>query len=211
MWREFAGRVSGLPQMRTTSGPLAKTAEVLSPQSLPPKPKRRRGKFWILFVALLIGVVAWITASGSPFAQAAREMAGWKHDQVILDKPFTVAPHTFRYYKFFLPEGSANVSIVGQFTTDAQKREDQESDNGIAVCVMNEAAFAMWQKGSATGWIYDSGIVPAGTMRADIPAGAGTYYLVFSNKASPKTAKTVHATVRLSYKNWLRRLLARHN
>jgi len=37
----------------------------------------------------------------------------------------------------------------------------------------------------------------------DVPAGAGIYYLIFSNKAAPKTSKAVHATVLLRYKSWL--------
>jgi hypothetical protein len=40
-------------------------------------------------------------------------------------------------------------------------------------------------------------------MQADLPAGAGVYYLVFSNKFSSKAAKSVNATVLLRYKSWL--------
>jgi hypothetical protein len=50
-------------------------------------------------------------------------------------------------------------------------------------------------------------------VQADVPAGAGIYYLVFSNKSAPKTAKSVHANVLLRYKSWLpewfRRMKAR--
>ena len=163
----------------------------------------------MILVAASIAIVSWIAASDGPFAQGMREIAGWKPDQVILDKLFSVGPHTFRYYKFALPEGSAKVAVVGQFTAEAQNGQVKEKDNGIAVYVLTEAAFADWQSGNTRPSIYDSGIVPASIMQADIPAGAGTYYLVFSNKASPNTTKAVHATVRLRYQNWLRNLLGR--
>ena len=35
-------------------------------------------------------------------------------------------------------------------------------------------------------------------MQAELPAGAGVYYLIFSNKFSPKTAKSVNASVLLA-------------
>ena len=39
--------------------------------------------------------------------------------------------------------------------------------------------------------------------QADLPPGAGVYYLVFSNKFSPNMQKKVDATVVLHYKNWI--------
>lgn len=163
-----------------------------------------------------MGVLVWVVASDSPIAQQVQEMAGWKHDQIILDKRFTVGPHTFRYYKFVLPEGSVNVAVMGQFSATAEnqnpdKEKDNKGDSSIEVFVLTDAAFTVWQNGSATSSIYDSGMVPMGAVQADIPAGAGIYYLVFSNKAAPKTATSIHATVLLRSGNWLRRALTRHN
>ncbi len=51
--------------------------------------------------------------------------------------------------------------------------------------------------------MYESGKVSEGAVQADIPAGAGVYYLVFSNKSAPKTPKALHATVLLHFKSWL--------
>lgn len=162
---------------------------------------------------LLISLIVLIATSDSPMAQEVQEVAGWKHDQIILDTPFTVGPHTFRYYKFTLPEGSVNVAIVGQFSSEnpnptpprksKEKDSDKDSDAGIEVFVLTDEAFTVWQNGYATSSVYESGKVPTGTVQADVPAGAGVYYLVFSNKSSPKTPKSVHATVLLRYKSWL--------
>jgi hypothetical protein len=154
--------------------------------------------------------------SDSPTAQAVQEFVGWKHDRIILDEPFSVGPHTFRYYKFSLPEGSVNVAVVGQFTSAGDnsnpgnqkvaarpKSVEEDIDNNIEVYVLTDSAFTVWQNGYATSSLYESGKVAAGTVQAEVPAGAGIYYLVFSNKSAPKVSKAVHATVLLRYKSWL--------
>jgi hypothetical protein len=194
--------------------------EVLPPALSRPKPKRSRGLLAFLLVILFLGVMVLVATSDSPMAQQVQEIAGWKHDQIILDAPFTVGPHTFRYYKFALPEGSVNVAIMGQFTADnptpvahknvAQRNKDtkdsdkdKENESGIEVFVLTDEAFTVWQNGYATSSVYESDKVPMGTVQADLPAGAGVYYLVFSNKLSQKTLRNVHATVLLRYKSWL--------
>ncbi len=177
---------------------------------LAPPVKRRRMVLWLLLV-LLIGGILWAAGSDNPYAQGLQELVGWKHDQAILETPFSVSPHNFRYYKFDLPEGSMNVSIVGQFTASSPEKKTGNAksatadgdDNDIEVYVLSEPAFAVWQNGYATSSVYESGRVPKGSMQAELPAGAGVYYLVFSNKFSSKTAKTVNATVLLRYKSWL--------
>ena len=155
--------------------------------------------------------------SDSPCAQQVQEFVGWKHDRIILDAPFSVGPHTFRYYKFALPEGSVNVAVVGQFTSAAdssnasnhrdaiktRNKAREDIDNNIEVYVLTDSAFTVWQNGYATSSLYESGKVADGAVQADVPAGAGIYYLVFSNRSSPRTPKNVHATVLLRYKSWL--------
>lgn len=198
------------------------------PVSLPPKspavvealpleirqPRHKRRIFLGILLAALIGAILWAGLSDSPSAQQVQEFVGWKHDQIILDAPFSIGPHTFRYYKFALPEGSVNVAVVGQFTSaaegwnagnrrDATRSKKEEIDNNIEVYVLTDSAFTVWQHGYATSSLYESGTVAEGEVQADVPAGAGIYYLVFSNKAAPKAAKNVHAAVLLRYKSWL--------
>ncbi len=180
-----------------------------------PRPQRR----WLLWtlLAILVAFIGWVLISDSTAAQEVQEFVGFKQDRTILDSAFVVGPHTFRYYKFALPEGSVNVAVVGQFTAAADNqgtgnrksqpndKNDKASDTdaGIQAYVLTEPAFTVWQNGYATSSLYDSGNVAEGTVQADIPAGAGIYYLVFSNKSAPKTPKAVHATVVLRYKSWL--------
>jgi hypothetical protein len=161
-----------------------------------------------LLLVFMLGIVLWVVILGNEGS------LGGTHDQAIVDGNFSVGAHTFRYYKFSLPDGSVNVAVAGQFTsvaesrkaggsTDRGKESDHEVDNSIEVFVLTEAAFAVWQNGYATGSLYDSGKLSKGEVEAELPAGPGVYYLVFSNKAAPKTAKSVHATVSLRYKRWL--------
>jgi hypothetical protein len=172
-----------------------------------------------ILLAVLAGLILWAGMSDSPTAQQIQDFVGWKHDRIILDEAFSVGPHTFRYYKFALPEGSVNVAVVGQFTSAAdnsnagnrrdtakakdKEKEKEQIDSNIEVYVLTDSAFTVWQNGYATSSLYESGRVHEGSVLADVPAGAGICYLVFSNKSSPKTPKNLHATVLLRYKSWL--------
>jgi hypothetical protein len=153
-------------------------------------------------LAIVVGGILWVSISDNPVAQEARELIGVKQDRTIIDSTFTVGAHTFRYYKFSLPEGTVNASVVGRFKSAASSAAGSGGDNNIEAYVIREADFTAWRTGNATSSLYDSGNVAESTVRADIPPGAGIYYLVFSNKSSPTTPKAVHATVMVRYKSW---------
>jgi hypothetical protein len=167
---------------------------------VPARRPKRAVLRWVL-LALLIVFVAWVALSSNPFAAGIQELIGVKQDSVILDAPFTVAAHSFRFYKIPLPEGSVNVSVVGQFACDDDKKN--ASGGNIEVYILSESAFTIWQNGYATGSLYESGKVAKGDVNAELPAGAEIYYLVFSNKSSPKTPQPLHASFVLRYKSWL--------
>jgi len=187
--------------------------EVLPPPAPAAPRKRRRRLIFLLLLLLFVTALVWVATSDSSWAQGIQEMVGWKHDEIVLDSQFTVAAHSFRYYKFSLPEGSVNVAVVGEFSSaadasaarvkDKGKPSDQQTDNDIQVTVLSEPAFTIWQNGYGASPLYDSGKVAHGTVQADIPAGAGIYYLVFNNRPSVKTSKTIRSTVLLRYKSWL--------
>ena len=181
-------------------------ASHLPPAELPRRRPKRRIFRWVLLAAFVV-LIIWLASSDNPFAQAAQEAAGWKHDQTILDASFSIGPHNFRYYKFNLPAGSVNVAVVGQFAvaTDSgsRKEKDKEPDNDVEVYLLTEGAFTIWQNGYATSSLYESGRAAEGAIHTDLPAGEGIYYLVFSNKFAPKAAKNVRASALLRYKSWL--------
>ena len=193
----------------------ARVVDATPPPSTAHPRSRRRVILWSLLVVLLAAAV-WAVTSDNPVAQGIQELVGWKHDQTVLDSPFTIGPHTFRYYKFALPPGSVNVAMIGQFNLTAEihnagsgpdkssnKNGNLDQDGGVEVYVLSEPAFTVWQNGYATSSLYESGRVAAGAINQELPAGAGIYYLVFSNKFSPKTPKSVRSSVLLRYKSWL--------
>jgi hypothetical protein len=172
--------------------------------------RKRHYVLWTIFV-LLVGVFLWLATSSNPFAEGIQELAGNKHDEAVVDLPFSVAAKNFRYYKFNLPEASTNVAILGDFTVvpdaggrkNGSNRQSAQGDSDIEVYVLSESSFAIWQTGYGTSSVFESGRVPQGKIASDLPPGAGVYYLVFNNKFSPSIAKKVDATVVLHYKNWI--------
>ena len=180
------------------------------PVVVPPPGRKRHYVLWTIFV-LLVGMFLGLATSSNPFAEGIQELAGNRHDQAVVDIPFSVSAKNFRYYKFNLPEASTNVAIVGDFTVlpDAggrkndSKRMAAQPDSGIEVYVLSESSFAIWQTGYGTSSVFESGRMAQGKISADLPPGAGVYYLIFNNKFSPSMAKKVDATVVLHYKNWI--------
>ncbi|HLV87993.1 MAG TPA: zinc ribbon domain-containing protein [Candidatus Sulfotelmatobacter sp.] len=208
------GKPVSMPSKKTSDNPPSGVinstpidANPIEPRAEPPKPWLSRRAMALLAVGLLLIGVLWVAASDSPFAQGIQEVVGWKHDQTILDGPFSISAHNFRYYKFSLPEGSTHVFIVGHFESSVDShnagQKEQSDDSAIEVYVLSEPAFTVWQNGYATSYIYESGRVQKGNLDSEAPAGSGIYYLVFSNKFSPKTAKSINASVSLRYKNWV--------
>lgn len=207
------GKPVSLPARNAAAEDSSDGVEILPPLPPPRPPKRRHIVLWILLALFLLGTI-WAATSDNFVAQGIQELVGWKHDQSILETPFSVGPKTFRYYKFSIPEGSMNVSVVGEFTAASDsssagkgknKDKDNNADNDIEVFVLTEPAFTIWQNGYATSSVYESGRVAQGSVQTVLPPGAGIYYLVFSNKFSPKISKDIHATVLLRYKSWLPR------
>jgi hypothetical protein len=191
-----------------------------SPSANIPRPRRKRRVIRWVLLAILVGGVLWISISDGPVAQEVRELVGVKQDHIIVDSTFSVGAHTFRYYKFSLPEGTVNASVVGEFksTTENSTASSEKdagtnpagpssagtnNDNSIEAYVLTEVDFAAWRTGQATSSLYDSGNVAESAVDAEIPPGAGIYYLLFSNKSAPTAPKAVHAAVVVRYKSWL--------
>ena len=207
------GKPVSLPPKTPTISERGATEQVIPSQVA--RPKRKLSRLLWLLLALFLVAILWAATSDSPYAQGIQELVGWKHDQTVLQTPFSVSPHNFRYYKFSLPQGSMHVAVVGQFSAasedsksdndrkNSDKNKDKDADSNIEVYVLSEPAFTVWQNGYAASSVYESGRVSQGTVEAELPPGAGIYYLVFSNKFAPKAAKNVNATVLLRYKNWV--------
>jgi len=214
---QFCSKCGKPVSLPAKTAPMPEPAAAAIPSQVP-RPKRKLRRLLWLLLALFLVVTLWAATSDSPYAQGVQEFVGWKHDQAVVQTPFSVSAHNFRYYKFSLPPGSTNVAIVGQFSAsnDVNKNrgdhknadkdnadKDKDADSNIEVFVLSEPAFIVWQNGYAASSVYESGRVPQGTIQAELPGGGGIYYLVFSNKFAPKAAKNVNATVLLRYKDWV--------
>jgi hypothetical protein len=172
--------------------------------------RQRRTVLWLL-VLVLLGAVLWATTSKGPAAQQVQEFVRWSQAQTIVDSAVSVNPRSFSSCMFTVPPGALDVSVTGEFSAAAgsprnrngnSNESAKDRDTGIEAYVLTDVAFAVWSSGYSTPTQYESGPVAGAAINAPLPAGAGVYHLVFSNKNSPRT-KTVHATVLLRYKSWL--------
>jgi hypothetical protein len=173
-----------------------------------PVPGSARPHLLWLLALVFLGAVLWGATSQSPAAQRVQEFVHRTHTETIVDSALSLNPRSFFSCKFSVPAGAQSISITGEFTATpgsqhgggSKAREDR--DTNIEAYVLTDAAFAVWNGGYSTQTEYESGSVANATLNAPLPAGAGVYHLVFSNKSSPRT-KNVHATVLLRYKSWL--------
>jgi hypothetical protein len=177
---------------------------------------QRRIVLWML-VLVLLGAVLWAATSESPAAQQVQEFVGWSHAQTVVDTVVSVNPRSFSSCEFTVPPGALNASVAGDFSVAPGgprngyrngNESGKDRDTGIEAYVLTDAAFVVWNGGYSTQMVYESGLVARATIDAPLPAGAGVYHLVFSNKISPR-AKGVRATVLLRYKSWVPGALVR--
>jgi predicted nucleic acid-binding Zn ribbon protein len=170
----------------------------------PPLPLRRRrsGTLWYLIAFLVMAI--WISLSNDPIAQPIRDEITGARTQTIVEAAISVKPQAFSYYEFTVPPGAINVRVTGQFSAEGLpvKKNSKEIDNDIESYILTDSAFVVWRNGYATGSRYESDRVPGATIDASLPAGSGIYYLVFNNRFSQRTEKTVHAAVLLHYQTW---------
>jgi len=148
------------------------------------------------FVPFLVLAGWWVSTTVSPVAQQVRDWITPVHTETVTEKTFSVNSRNFASYKFSVPSSTTNVEVSGEFSATG-------ADNQIAVYVLADDAFVTWRSGYSANMLYDSGRVDHGAIEATIPAGAGSYYLVFDNRFSQRTGKTINANVTLRYKKWL--------
>jgi ribosomal protein L40E len=197
-----------LPEPKTeikTEAIAPPVVQIPEPLPRPPlaRPRRRRSRVLWYLIPLLLGAT-WLSFSNDPIAQQLRDEITGARTQTIVEAPVSVKPQNFAYYEFTVPPGAVNVGVTGQFTTEGRpdKKGNNASDNNIETYVLTDSAFVVWRNGYTTGSRYESDRVPQGTIYATLPAGSGIYYLVFNNRFSQRTEKTVHATVLLHYQTW---------
>jgi hypothetical protein len=111
----------------------------------------------------------------------------------ITDTTFTVRNLGYVYDQFSVPAEAKNISVNGHFVANGG------TGNDIEVYVLNADGFANFRNGHDATTLYSSGRLTQNSMRISLPSGEATYYLVFNNKYSLLSSKTVQAHVMLTY------------
>ncbi|MFZ0738426.1 MAG: hypothetical protein WAM96_15130 [Candidatus Acidiferrales bacterium] len=111
----------------------------------------------------------------------------------MVNTAFTVKNMGYVYYAVVVPPGATNVSVTGHFSASGG------TGNDVEVYILNTDQFANFQSRHETTTFYNSGRVTQNSIRAILPPGGATYYLVFNNNFSFLSAKAVQANVTLTY------------
>lgn len=140
--------------------------------------------------------------------QVLRAKIGFWQQLAVAPSAFSLPPGGFTYYKFVIPSAASNVIVRGEFhaspvATAIKNRAAVPDNSSVEAYVLGEAAFVVWRNGYSAGSEYDSGLRTKGSIDVELPGQPGIYYLVFSNRSSLRTGKTIHADILLSYKSWL--------
>ncbi len=146
-----------------------------------------------IFFILLALILWWVVTSHSPAAKQLRQFAKQQHTQQINNPAQVINATSYSYFKLDAPPGATNVSLRGNFTASGG------SGNDIEAYVLSEADFVNWQNGHPSNTYYNSGKVTIGNISVSLPANAGTYYLVFNNKFSLLSPKSVRVNATFTY------------
>ena len=180
-------------------GGLSADASVPADASASPIARRRRkviSPLWFLLPLLLIAIVAAALTNGFGSPELQTMFSPW-HTETISGRTVSVNSRAFASCKFDVPSGTTDVAVSGEFIAMGGPAD------GLEVYVFADNAFVTWKSGYDASNFYDSGKVTKSNISALLPPGAGSYYLVFDNRSSPRSAKTVHTDVTLRYKKWL--------
>ncbi len=145
---------------------------------------------------IVVGGAVWISATSNSVAPHLKAYLTTAHAETITDGTVAIKPHGFASYRIVVPDGAIDVAVSGQFEVGSRTQND------IQTLLLSDGEFVTWQSGYATSTYYDSGRVAQGNVRAPLPAGAGTYYLIFNNKPS-SLQKTLRVSAGLNYNTWL--------
>lgn len=115
------------------------------------------------------------------------------HSTPLSTEGLTINQLGYSYFKIEVPAKASSVLLHGKFTASGG------GGNTIEAFVFSEDGYLSWQEQHDGAPLYSSGRVSMDTIDANLPSGPGTYYLVFNNKFSPTTPKTIRMNAKLTY------------
>jgi hypothetical protein len=187
----------GLAVASATGAAAAAVAPETKSQETKPQRKLVRTPFAIAGVLLLIFMIYGYNASQranpNPAASPIDRIVKQQRTATISNPALAVNALSFSYFKLDVPPGATSVLLHGNFTASGGMGND------IEAFVMPESDFVNWQNGHSAKTFYNSGKVTVGSLNVNLPADAGTYYLVFNNKFSLLTQKILRVDAALTY------------
>jgi hypothetical protein len=139
----------------------------------------------IVFVAALM-------ASGCYRARYTPPAAPQQLTTPVVEGSFTVTARNYAQYKVVVSGDMTYPRLEGTFTASGG------ANNDVEVALLDETQFLNWQNRHTFKAMYESGRVTADKIRVSLPM-PGTYFLVFSNRFSLLSRKTVAADVKLHF------------
>jgi hypothetical protein len=179
----------------------AGTGAAVAPARIPETPTKSkplvRAPFVIAGVLLLLlliyGYNASQRANPNPAVNPVDRIVKQQRTVTAKNPDLHINALSFSSFKFEVPTGATSVNLHGNFTASGGLTNDVE------VFVLSSDDFVNWQNRHEAKTFYNSGKVTVGTINANLPADAGTYYLVFNNRFSLLTQRTVLVDAALTY------------
>ena len=124
--------------------------------------------------------------------RTAAAKPGKEMSMVVISGSFIVEPRNFKPFKVVVDADMARACVEGTFSASG-------ANNDIEVTVLEETQYLNWQNRHKFEAAYESGRVTAGKLKLELPLEAATYFVVFSNRFSIISNKSVLADVKLQY------------
>ncbi|MGO9211862.1 MAG: hypothetical protein ACLPXM_09175 [Terriglobales bacterium] len=146
-----------------------------------------------LLLLVIVWAVSRLIAPDQPVETTLRRTIAQQYTMTLPSTTLSVGALSLNATKFVIPDGAFDVRVDGHFSASGG------SGNDIEAAVFDDNSFTAWQDRHAAVPIYSSGRTTEGSIKTPLPAGPGTYWIVFNNKFSLLSAKTVEANVTLYY------------
>lgn len=141
----------------------------------------------VLAVSACGGSKAPIQASTPPPPPLVQQLL-----DTIVQTTFAVPARAFKPIEVVVSAAMSNPRLEGSFTASG-------ANNDIEVLLLDELQFNNWQNRLQFRAAYTSGRVTADKLRIELPSEPGKYFLVFSNRFSLFSTKSVNADLKLRY------------
>jgi hypothetical protein len=180
----------------TGAGAAVAPARVAEAPKTAPNKKSVRAPFMVAGIVILALVAYGIFASSNNSrgtASPIERLVKQQHVETAKNNDLRINALGFYGFKFDVPQGATGVQLHGNFTASGGLTND------IEVFLLSSDDFVNWQNRHPARSLYNSGKVTVGTLNVNLPSDAGTYYLVFNNRFSLLTQRSVLVDAALTY------------